>query len=83
MTDQQRLLFQTQLNGGRKNPTTGVLLAVFLGELGAHHFIWATPESACSICSSAGPSSQRSSPYSRRLAWQVECETTTYLSPRN
>jgi TM2 domain-containing membrane protein YozV len=38
MSDSQRLLFQTQMTGVRKNPTTGVLLSIFLGGLGAHHF---------------------------------------------
>ena len=38
MSESQRVLFQTQLNGRRKDPTTGVLLAVFLGGLGVHHF---------------------------------------------
>ena len=38
MTDSQRLLFQTQLNGIRKTSSTGVLLAIFLGGIGAHHF---------------------------------------------
>jgi TM2 domain-containing membrane protein YozV len=38
MTDQQRMYFQTQFNSVRKNPTTGLLLAFFLGGVGAHHF---------------------------------------------
>lgn len=38
MTDSQRLLFSTQLNGVRKEPSTGVLLAALLGGVGAHHF---------------------------------------------
>ena len=38
MTNEQRVLFQAQLSGRRKDSTTGVLLAVFLGGLGVHHF---------------------------------------------
>jgi TM2 domain-containing membrane protein YozV len=38
MTDGQRMLFQSQLNAMRKDSTVGVLLAVFLGNFGAHHF---------------------------------------------
>jgi TM2 domain-containing membrane protein YozV len=38
MTDGQRMLFQSQLNAVRKDSTVGVLLAVFLGGVGAHHF---------------------------------------------
>lgn len=38
MTDSQRVLFQSEMAKVRKNPTTGVLLALFLGGFGAHHF---------------------------------------------
>ena len=38
LTDQERLLFQTEMSARRKNPTTGVLLALFLGGFGAHRF---------------------------------------------
>ena len=38
LTDQERLMFQTEMSTRRKNPTTGVLLAFFLGGLGAHRF---------------------------------------------
>jgi TM2 domain-containing membrane protein YozV len=38
MSADQRLLFQSQYDTAKKNPTTGVLFAVFLGGLGAHHF---------------------------------------------
>ena len=38
MTDAQRLLFQQQMTAVRKDSTTAVLLAVFLGGLGVHHF---------------------------------------------
>jgi hypothetical protein len=38
MTDQQRMLFQQRMGDVRKDPTTGVLLAIFLGGLGVHHF---------------------------------------------
>ncbi len=38
LTDQERLMFQGEMAGRRKEPTTGVLLAVFLGGFGVHHF---------------------------------------------
>lgn len=38
LTDNERLLLQTELNGVRKAPSTGILLALFLGGLGAHRF---------------------------------------------
>lgn len=38
MTDHQRLLFMSEYNHRQKNGTTGVLLALFLGGLGAHRF---------------------------------------------
>ena len=38
LTDQERLLYQTEFNAVRKNSSTGVLLALFLGAFGAHHF---------------------------------------------
>ena len=38
LSDQERLMFQTEMNTRRKNPTTGVLLTLFLGGLGAHRF---------------------------------------------
>lgn len=38
MTPQQQLLFQAQMLAARKNPTTALLLTLFLGGLGAHHF---------------------------------------------
>lgn len=38
LTDHERLMFQTEMNARRKTPTTGVLLALFLGGVGAHHF---------------------------------------------
>jgi len=38
MTDNQRLLFQSQMSSVRKDKTTGVLLALLLGGVGAHHF---------------------------------------------
>ena len=36
LTDQERLMFQTEMGTRRKNPTTGVVLALFLGGFGAH-----------------------------------------------
>ena len=38
MTEQQRMMFMGQLSGVKKSGTAGVLLALFLGALGAHHF---------------------------------------------
>ena len=38
MTDQQRLFFIGQMSANRKDGTTAVLLALFLGGLGAHRF---------------------------------------------
>ena len=38
LTDQERLMFQTEFNAVRKDPLIGVLWTLFLGGLGAHHF---------------------------------------------
>lgn len=38
MNDQQRAAFLSHYNAGRKDTTTGVLLAVFLGGFGGHRF---------------------------------------------
>ena len=38
MNEQQRMLFMTRYNAERKDSTIAVLLAVFLGGLGAHRF---------------------------------------------
>ena len=38
LTDHERLMFQSEMEARRKEPTTSVLLAVFLGDFGAHHF---------------------------------------------
>jgi TM2 domain-containing membrane protein YozV len=38
MTDQQRLIFETNYRAAAKDELTGVLLALFLGGFGAHHF---------------------------------------------
>ena len=38
LTKDERLLFQTELAQRRKDVTTGVLPALFLGGFGAHHF---------------------------------------------
>ena len=38
LTDNERLMFQSEFAELRKNPTTGVLLAFFLGGFGAHRF---------------------------------------------
>jgi TM2 domain-containing membrane protein YozV len=37
-TDQQRALFQAQMSAWQKDEVVGVLLALFLGTFGAHHF---------------------------------------------
>ncbi len=36
--DQQRALFQAQMSAWKKDEVVGVLLALFLGTFGAHHF---------------------------------------------
>lgn len=38
LTDQERLMFQSEMAANRKDPTVGVLLALFPGGLGAHRF---------------------------------------------
>lgn len=38
LNDHERLLFQNEYLSVKKNPTTGVLLALFLGGIGGHHF---------------------------------------------
>ena len=38
LTDQERLMVQTEMGTWRKNPTTGVVLDLFLGGFGAHRF---------------------------------------------
>ena len=38
MTDHQRMLFVSEFNAVRKSGTTGVLLALLLGGIGAHRF---------------------------------------------
>lgn len=38
MSESQRTIFSSQMAGQRKSETTGVLLALFLGGVGAHHF---------------------------------------------
>jgi TM2 domain-containing membrane protein YozV len=37
-TDQQRAIFQAQMSAWQKDEVVGVLLALFLGTFGAHHF---------------------------------------------
>jgi TM2 domain-containing membrane protein YozV len=37
-TDQQRAFFQAQMSAWQKDEVVGVLLALFLGTFGAHHF---------------------------------------------
>lgn len=37
-TDQQRAFFQAQMSAWKKDEVVGVLLALFLGTFGAHHF---------------------------------------------
>ena len=38
MTDPQRMMFQSEMNKLLKDRTTGLLLTLFLGGIGAHHF---------------------------------------------
>jgi TM2 domain-containing membrane protein YozV len=38
MTDAQRSVFMSEMNKVRKDRTTALLLALFLGGLGAHHY---------------------------------------------
>ena len=38
LTDQERLIFQTEISTRRKDPTVGVLLTLFVGGVGAHRF---------------------------------------------
>ena len=38
LTESERLLFQLELNGCQKNTMIGVLFALVLGGVGAHHF---------------------------------------------
>ena len=38
MTDSQRMMFQSETTKMRKNRTTALLLALFLGGIGAHHY---------------------------------------------
>ena len=38
MTEQQKSIFMSEVNNGREDATTAVLLGVFLGAFGAHHF---------------------------------------------
>lgn len=38
LTDQERLIFQTEMGTRRKDPTMGLVLCLFLGGVGAHRF---------------------------------------------
>ena len=38
LNDQERLMFQNEVNSRRKDVTAGVVLSLFLGGLGAHRF---------------------------------------------
>jgi TM2 domain-containing membrane protein YozV len=38
MSDNERLLFTSEMNSARKNRTTGLVLTLFLGGIGAHRF---------------------------------------------
>ena len=38
LTDKERLVFLSEMNSRRKDPTTGVLLCLFTGGVGGHHF---------------------------------------------
>ena len=43
LNDSEKLLFQSQFNSEKKSATTAVLLAFFLGGVGAHHFYMGKP----------------------------------------
>ena len=50
LTDQERIEFPIEFSAVRKNPTTGVLLALFLGGFGAYHFYLGRPRlGACRL----------------------------------
>jgi TM2 domain-containing membrane protein YozV len=38
MNDNERLLFMSEMSSARKNRTTGLVLTLFLGGIGAHRF---------------------------------------------
>ena len=42
-TDEQRAIFQAQMSAWQKDEVVGVLLALFLGTFGAHHFYLRRP----------------------------------------
>ena len=42
-TDEQRAVFQAQMSAWQKDEVVGVLLALFLGTFGAHHFYLRRP----------------------------------------
>jgi TM2 domain-containing membrane protein YozV len=43
LSPEKRTVFLLQLNNVRKNPTTAVIFALFLGGFGAHHFYLGNP----------------------------------------
>jgi TM2 domain-containing membrane protein YozV len=43
LTPEQRSFFQAEFNATKKSETTGVVLALFLGGVGAHHFYMRRP----------------------------------------
>ena len=43
LTEQERWVFQSEFNAKRKEVTAGVLLALFLGGVGAHRFYMGQP----------------------------------------
>ena len=38
LSQRERIQFQMEYNQVRKNPTTGILLTLFLGGIGGHHY---------------------------------------------
>ena len=38
LSDSEKMVFQSEFSAVRKNPTAGILLALLLGGVGAHHF---------------------------------------------
>ena len=43
LNDSEKLLFQSQFNQEKKNATTAILFALFLGGIGGHHFYMGKP----------------------------------------
>ena len=55
LTDQERLMFHAEFNSSQKSPTTGLLLCLFLGGVGAHRFYLNQVGWVLCICCFVGP----------------------------